>query len=85
MTATLNPGFRPPRFSHTSVRIRPATATPNGPPSLQRPGQDRVIRAASSGTSSSIQPIGFPQTLAQMARTVRTHCRQQFNLSGLRF
>jgi hypothetical protein len=53
------------------------------PPSPQNPGQDRAIRAASSGTSSSVQPIGFPQTLTKIARTW-TPRRQPSTLSGLR-
>ena len=83
-TATLTP-----RLSAASLQpnLKPNStlpASPNGPPSPQHPGQDRAIRAASSGTSSSVQPIGFPQTLAQIARTW-TPRRQQSTLSGLRF
>jgi hypothetical protein len=59
-------------------------ATSNRPPSSQRPGLDRAIRAASSGPSSSVQPIGFPQTLAQIARTGYL-AASKTNLSGLQF
>ena len=83
-TATLTPRLSAASLQPNQKPNSTLPASPNGPPSPQHPGQDRAIHAASSGTSSSVQPIGFPQTLTQIARTW-TPRRQPSTLSGLRF
>jgi hypothetical protein len=86
-TAALNPGFRPPHSNRSSNQIGLCQRHPTDPHHRSVPAKAEPsvrLAAASSGTSSSVQPISFPQTLAQIART-RTHRRQQSTLSGLRF